>query len=162
MALRPCIECKKEISTEAKTCPNCGKPNQTGPTHTTSVTTKGPGCFKVGCGVLGVVFVIMLISINRQSTETPEAAANNARITARATRLHTAVWVCQEAAKLTLKAPTTAEFQPTRKAYSEELASGTIKVETYVDAQNSFGAQIRSTIRCRVKNEAVISLKFDQ
>ena len=25
MALRPCRECKKEISTDAKVCPNCGK-----------------------------------------------------------------------------------------------------------------------------------------
>lgn len=29
MALKPCIECKKEISTGAKTCPHCGKKNPT-------------------------------------------------------------------------------------------------------------------------------------
>ncbi|MDF3821694.1 hypothetical protein P3G55_17450 [Leptospira sp. 96542] len=29
MALKPCRECKKEVSTEAKTCPHCGTPNPT-------------------------------------------------------------------------------------------------------------------------------------
>ena len=29
MALKPCRECKKKVSTEAKTCPNCGVPNPT-------------------------------------------------------------------------------------------------------------------------------------
>src|SRR4051794_26679151 len=29
MALAPCIECKKEISTEAATCPHCGKKSPT-------------------------------------------------------------------------------------------------------------------------------------
>lgn len=30
MALKPCKECGKEISTEAKACPNCGKKDPTG------------------------------------------------------------------------------------------------------------------------------------
>ncbi len=30
MALKPCKECKKEISTDAKTCPQCGASNSTG------------------------------------------------------------------------------------------------------------------------------------
>ena len=29
MALKPCRECKKKVSTEAKTCPSCGAPNPT-------------------------------------------------------------------------------------------------------------------------------------
>ena len=29
MALKPCRECKKEVSTEAATCPSCGVPNPT-------------------------------------------------------------------------------------------------------------------------------------
>ena len=29
MALKPCRECKKKVSTEAVTCPNCGVPNPT-------------------------------------------------------------------------------------------------------------------------------------
>ena len=29
MALKPCRECKKKVSTEAVTCPSCGVPNPT-------------------------------------------------------------------------------------------------------------------------------------
>ena len=29
MALKPCRECKKKVSTEASTCPSCGAPNPT-------------------------------------------------------------------------------------------------------------------------------------
>ena len=29
MALKPCRECKKKVSTEASTCPSCGVPNPT-------------------------------------------------------------------------------------------------------------------------------------
>lgn len=31
MALKPCRECKQEVSTEAKACPNCGTPKPTTP-----------------------------------------------------------------------------------------------------------------------------------
>ena len=31
MALKPCRECKKKVSTEAVTCPSCGVPNPTKP-----------------------------------------------------------------------------------------------------------------------------------
>ena len=29
MALKPCRECKKKVSTEASVCPSCGVPNPT-------------------------------------------------------------------------------------------------------------------------------------
>ena len=29
MALSNCVECRKEVSTTAKTCPNCGNPEPT-------------------------------------------------------------------------------------------------------------------------------------
>jgi RNA polymerase subunit RPABC4/transcription elongation factor Spt4 len=33
MALKPCRECKREVSTDAKACPHCGKANPTGRPH---------------------------------------------------------------------------------------------------------------------------------
>jgi len=50
MALKPCKECKKEISTEAKVCPHCGKKN---PTQSANASA--------GVGCLAVVVVIFLI-----------------------------------------------------------------------------------------------------
>ena len=40
MALKPCRECKKKVSTEAATCPSCGVPNPT--SKTTRKTTSEP------------------------------------------------------------------------------------------------------------------------
>jgi hypothetical protein len=52
-----------------------------------------------------------------------------------------------------LKAPSTAEFSPhgeTRVAYNE--ADDTYTVRGWVDAQNSFGAKLRSKYICTVRN----------
>jgi len=52
MALAKCRECGKEISTEAKVCPNCGKTN---PTSARVMSTAGAlGCF-------GLIVVMALI-----------------------------------------------------------------------------------------------------
>ena len=37
MALKPCRECGKKVSTEAQSCPNCGAPH---PTHKAESKTK--------------------------------------------------------------------------------------------------------------------------
>lgn len=55
-----------------------------------------------------------------------------------------AFYTAQEFIKMQLKAPSTAEFQ----SYSDELVkygNGTYQVTMDVDAENSFGAKIRST-----------------
>jgi hypothetical protein len=59
MALKPCKECSREISTEAKTCPHCGKKDPTG-THTSPVA--------MGCLVLVLLGVIgSLLSPSKRS-----------------------------------------------------------------------------------------------
>lgn len=53
MAMKPCLECKKEVSTEAKACPHCGK---------VAPTTSSARRILVGVlvGVMGIgVFVAM-------------------------------------------------------------------------------------------------------
>jgi hypothetical protein len=47
MALRPCKECKKEISSDAKVCPHCGKKQDTG----------------AGCGCLSMIAFVAVILI---------------------------------------------------------------------------------------------------
>ena len=39
MALKPCRECKKKVSTEAEACPNCGAPHPTYKTEKNGKTT---------------------------------------------------------------------------------------------------------------------------
>lgn len=38
MAMKPCVECKQQISTDAKSCPNCGKRNPTTSPKATAIT----------------------------------------------------------------------------------------------------------------------------
>ncbi len=59
-----------------------------------------------------------------------------------------AVLVCQKWVKENLKAPSTAEFPQINKAKITKLADTTWRVVSYVDAQNSFGAMIRTYYDC--------------
>jgi hypothetical protein len=80
MALARCVECGKEISTEAKTCPSCGKLNPT----TVPLPPKQPSrTRKVFLGIFGVAVAAVLIesqTIGKQGAPEPsyrltEAAA---------------------------------------------------------------------------------------
>jgi hypothetical protein len=54
MALKPCNECKQEVSTEATVCPHCGEPNPTYPRAQ----------MKILYGALGlgaIIYVVWLI-----------------------------------------------------------------------------------------------------
>lgn len=53
---------------------------------------------------------------------------------------------CEDAMRAKLKAPSTAEFSGAQTA----LADGVWTVDGHVDAQNSFGAQLRSRYTCSV------------
>jgi hypothetical protein len=75
MALKPCRECKKEVSTSAATCPHCG---------TKSPTARGkPVSAGMGCLIVGVVLLIVGSLVSRTNDTpvappTPEATALSA------------------------------------------------------------------------------------
>src|SRR6266481_2412261 len=79
MALKPCRECRKEVSTQAKTCPQCGVP------HPTSQLDPGT---KQALGYLALIIVIVVIvkigsessappTTNNASTATPNTARSS-------------------------------------------------------------------------------------
>jgi transcriptional regulator with XRE-family HTH domain len=53
MALKPCSECKRPISEDAKACPNCGAPNM-------AAVYKAR---RAGCGVILVIVAILAIIV---------------------------------------------------------------------------------------------------
>lgn len=68
MALKPCKECKKEVSTSAKTCPHCGVKNP-------GVSTKDS---LIGLGVLVLIVVVVVASCgdsDKEKQAKAEAAA---------------------------------------------------------------------------------------
>lgn len=68
MALLKCIECQKEVSTKAKTCPGCGAP---APKPKFELKN-----FLVGLGVTLLICTVVISSCNKQTKKdlnTPEA-----------------------------------------------------------------------------------------
>ncbi len=56
MAVKPCVECGRDVSTSARTCPHCGRNNPTG----ALLGTWSTGA-KVGLGCLAIVIVLVLV-----------------------------------------------------------------------------------------------------
>ncbi|GAA0082983.1 hypothetical protein [Clostridium sp. CTA-6] len=49
-----------------------------------------------------------------------------------------------------LKSPSTAEFPSASEAKITKLGKDEYKIESYVNAENSFGAKVKSTFSCRI------------
>jgi hypothetical protein len=69
------------------------------------------------------------------------------------TRQNMAFIQCKDHVRARLKAPSTAKF-PFSEFSVSTVSPLTYKVSSYVDAQNSFGAQIRSNYICTIKRSA--------
>ena len=64
---------------------------------------------------------------------------------------------CEEAASANLKAPSTSKFAPYSETHVLDLGNWQYRVQSYVDAENSFGAHIRTPYTCTVECNAVDS-----
>ena len=58
--------------------------------------------------------------------------------------------VCKDFVEMRLKAPSTAEFSRMYDSDVEKVSGNYWKVESYVDAENSFGAMVRTYFTCEV------------
>lgn len=67
---------------------------------------------------------------------------------------------CQETIKSILKAPSTAKF-PNILEWKFSKQDGITIVQSYVDAENGFGAMIRSEFQFKIRDGKVISLIMD-
>jgi hypothetical protein len=108
---------------------------------------------KFGFGCLFLVFgaILLVVMVARRD---PETDAKNEEQRMR----YAAASVCENAVRARLKAPAGAEFQSSRQAAITELDNGNYKISSYVDAQNSFGAKLRTPYTCLVSGREVIGL----
>ncbi|OQB15749.1 MAG: hypothetical protein BWY15_00462 [Firmicutes bacterium ADurb.Bin193] len=67
---------------------------------------------------------------------------------------------CKKTIEGLLKSPSTAKFAAFND-WQFKKENGVTYVQAYVDAQNGFGAQIRSNFQFKIKDQKVISLIFD-
>lgn len=77
-----------------------------------------------------------------------------------------ACYICRQAVSKNLKASSTAKFQLCNEATKSMDKTNIFTIHSYVDSQNSFGAQIRTEYKCTVekisdKNWILLDLKFE-
>lgn len=134
MALHSCKECRKEISTDARKCPSCGAKQRM-------------GC--LGKGLLGLLVLVVgsgVIQSIANDRKTPEERhADSVDVNLTGARL-----LCQQRGRALLRAPSTAEFENPTSGFGKDLGKNRFHVQTYVDAQNGFGAMVRTTLDCKV------------
>lgn len=121
---KKCPECLADIPAEAKKCSHCGS------TQKTKTTKK-----QWAVVVILFAFMFYMFSLvgggGGPTTQQPTIDDGRAHI------------IAQNYVESVLKSPSTADF-PTFDYQASNLGNHKYKIVSYVDAQNSFGAEIRS------------------
>lgn len=71
------------------------------------------------------------------------------------------IYKCENVINSILKAPSTAKYPWSYDEWKMVKDNGEIVVQSYVDAENSFGAKMRSKFQFIIKNNKITSLIFD-
>lgn len=147
MALIACSECGKQVSDEAKTCPQCG------------AKIKKPYRW-TWWRIMILVSVILAIGIpeyekakqkTAEAAKSPEQRATEAKQKAKEKQLNYARTVCQLALEKILHDPDSAKLERTYSWYAVERKDGTILVQPTGRAKNAFGAYRQGTWNCVAK-----------
>jgi hypothetical protein len=96
---------------------------------------------KIGCAALIIIFIAVIAGWAFSSNDTGKEPS----------RLDAYV-ASQQFVEKQLKAPSSAKFPVFDNSMVVPLGNNRFKVAAYVDAQNSFGAIIRTSYTCTVKN----------
>jgi len=149
MPLRKCTDCRKKVSDQAGRCPNYGAPVVPQPAKPfRSVRRFFSGFFWVI--VAFMVIGAMLPDSNSSSNNHSVSGAVVTTPTGYTIDKHGAVASCRMQVEDSLKSPSTAKFV---NPWGDESLKPRLKDNTWeqlvaVDAQNSFGAVIRSKWLC--------------
>lgn len=134
MALVKCPECGKDVSDTVQDCPQCGYTLK----KRTSIVL--PGC-------LGLIILLVVLFMMAPSARETEAEY---RKDPYGDEVGASV-ACQRFVSAQLKAPATAKFPLYAEVRPTALGGGRWQWIAYVDAQNGFGATIRTRFVCITK-----------
>jgi hypothetical protein len=132
MGLIKCKECGKEVSAQAKACPNCG--------------ATFPGVGAKGCAIafLVILFIGAIAFMFLHFSGKDWRERDNSDM---------AYIMMEEFVKKELKAPSSASFPGITESNSHVryLKNQKYQIVSYVDAQNAFGAKIRTHFRGEIE-----------
>jgi hypothetical protein len=142
MAMISCGECGGKISSQAKTCPQCGAKN----------TKRSWGIGKkIFAGFFILWIGIGVMQSLQRTHEDPAIAARRQKDWTATLRSEAVKRACRDAVSTRLKAPSTSEFpEPISVGFNEKDPTSYF-VSGSVDAQNSFGAKLRQDYVCKLK-----------
>lgn len=127
-----CPNCKKEIQSGVKACPECG---YTAKQYRADCAQASKPYRKMYIGTFFGFIAILIIagSLITQCTHIENDSEERE------------AWVCaQNVVEQHLKSPSTADFCKYTEATITDLGNSKYKISGYVDSQNSFGAVVRS------------------
>lgn len=104
-----------------------------------------------GVKAVGGGFIVALIATGLFTSSAHRSPAHRAQDRAQEQVKATAAVNCEHMVKKVLKAPSTADFASLWEQSIGESRDGTWHVAGHVDAQNSFGAKLRSTYTCKMQ-----------
>ena len=140
----PCPSCRKRLSQNATSCPNCGHPLPYGWAKAAKTKARS-GCLFSLAMFVGMIVLLRYIGLELPSIkETPESRAS---LNCNGSSGEIAAFVASQSfVKPRLKAPSTSVFPYITSDGVTVSPTGSCKyaVLGYVDAQNGFGAQIRT------------------
>jgi hypothetical protein len=97
--------------------------------------------------IIGVIILFLIWMFHACTTSSTGHTTTTAETSAYLT--------AEDAVKSQLKAPSTASFPWYNDSFVTDNGDGTYTVSAYVDAENSFGAKIRSNWSCKVSGDNV-------
>ncbi len=149
--LMTCPACSKDISRSAKTCPGCGHPVEQ---PFGLVKSDNDFLVKVGFGLFVGIILLATCRGKPEDATRARARAEKGAYEQKCGEKAMALVMAQGFVQKKLRAPATADF-PASLDGVLMLECGHWRVDSYVDAQNGFGALIRTSYRAEMrKNDA--------
>jgi hypothetical protein len=166
-----CQYCGSAIGNDAQFCGSCGRRQiaAPGPRSPLATPKKGNWITRHPIWSLLIAFVVLghLFAGDSPKSEKQNLQVEEAPKPPTDRNKYLAPVKCEEAVTAQLKSPSTANFASYSSRQVTDDGNGKYYVRSYVDSQNSFGAQIRTGFLCKVQCAGVdacqvVQLLFDQ
>jgi len=147
--VKTCPECLNKVNDIVRVCKYCGHIFHSQPLAPPAPVKRTLPKLSFTCSLIIALAVLATLSVVYYASV--DGFRSQPKPTADPATPIDAVIMCDQFVKDILKAPKTAEFQNVYQAESTETTPDNFTVTSYVDAENVFGALIRTSFTCKVR-----------